>query len=224
MGKQRSSESSANIADEIQTGYSSYTLTVSCFTKPAITSVNNPGALIIQFVIDQVQDIGPWFFVRHVGNSVLPVHFHLHFLDATTTMTTTTTQTTTISKNTNLYPGKRLNGADSYEVSEFRRGVDEVFALLGWYAAHGGSCLPTFGTAWSLKMWLIACPETQGSNCQHTQHNNPEKQRPQRVDSFLNIWSTQLVKKFLDSKEPESSLPCSQKPLTGLHPERFVTK
>jgi hypothetical protein len=63
----------------------------------------------------------------------------------------------------------------------------EVFALLGCYAAYGGSCLPTFGTALSLKMELIARPETPGSNCQHTQHNNPEEQRPQRVDSFSNI-------------------------------------
>ena len=42
--------------------------------------------------------------------------------------------------------------------------------------------------------------------------------------SFLNIWSTQLVKKFLDSKEPESSLSYSQKPSIGLHPEQFVSK
>ena len=139
-------------------------------------------------------------------------------------LATTTTKTTTVSCNTNLYRSKRLSGVDSCEVSEFRRGVDEVFALLGCYAAHGGSCLPTFGTTLSLKMWIIACPETLGINCQHMQHNNPEQQRPQRVDSFLNIWSTQLVKKFLNSKEPGSSLPCSQKPSIGLHPEHFVTK
>jgi len=66
-------------------------------------------------------------------------------------MTTTTTKTT-VSNNTNLYPSKTLNAADSCEVSEFRRGEDEVFALLGCYAAHGGSCLPTFETAWTLKM------------------------------------------------------------------------
>lgn len=36
-----------------------YTNTVSCDTKPAITSVNNPAALIILFVTDPVQDTGP---------------------------------------------------------------------------------------------------------------------------------------------------------------------
>jgi hypothetical protein len=60
-----------------------------------------------------------------------------------------------------------------------------------------------------LKIWLIGCPETPGSNCQHRQYNNPEQQRPLRLYSFLNFLSTQLVKKFLDSKEPESLLSCS---------------
>jgi hypothetical protein len=61
-------------------------------------------------------------------------------MDTTTTtmMMMTTTTKTSVSNNTNLHPSKRLNGADSCEVSEFRRSVDEVFALLGCYAAHGG--------------------------------------------------------------------------------------
>jgi hypothetical protein len=66
--------------------------------------------------------------------------------------TTTTTKTTSVSNNTNLHPSKRLNGTDSCEVSEFRHGEDEVFAHLGFYAAHGGICVPTFGTTWSLKI------------------------------------------------------------------------
>jgi len=50
-------------------------------------------------------------------------------------------------------------------ISDFRRKVDELYALLGYYAAYGGDSLPTFRDN-SAKMGPIFCPETSVSNYQ----------------------------------------------------------
>jgi len=61
----------------------------------------------------------------------------------------------------------------SREITCFRREVDEICVLLGYYAAHGGNSLSTFRIkkskiAWPLKMGPIGFPETSVRNYQHT--------------------------------------------------------
>jgi hypothetical protein len=50
-------------------------------------------------------------------------------------------------------------------ISDFRRDVDEIYGLLGYYTALSGSCVP------------IGCPEISTENQHSTLRNNPEEGR-----------------------------------------------
>jgi len=52
-------------------------------------------------------------------------------------------------------------------ISEFNREIDENFALLGYYAARSGICLPTFRE--------LGSPETSARNYHHTPRDSPEE-------------------------------------------------
>jgi len=72
-------------------------------------------------------------------------------------------------------------------ISDFRREVDEICALLGYYAAYSGNSLPTFRYNRSriqeesfffffLDSWpvTIGCPETSVRTCHYSLRNIPE--------------------------------------------------
>jgi len=82
----------------------------------------------------------------------------------------------------------------------FRREVDEISALLCYYAEYSGYSLPTFRVSlsvpsskakkskkerresritWPFKMGPIGCPETSARNYHYTLRNIPEDLRPQ---------------------------------------------
>jgi hypothetical protein len=75
-------------------------------------------------------------------------------------------------------------------ISGFHRDVDEICALLEYYAAFSGSSVPTFRNnlsvpsssvktfkkiSWPLKMGPICCPETSVENYHSTLRNIPEE-------------------------------------------------
>jgi hypothetical protein len=73
-------------------------------------------------------------------------------------------------------------------ISGFRRHVDEICALLGYYSASSGSYVPSFRDhlsvpssrfkkSWPLKMGPIGCPETSVQNYHSTLSNIPEERR-----------------------------------------------
>jgi hypothetical protein len=79
-------------------------------------------------------------------------------------------------------------------ISGFRRNVDDICALLGYYAILSGSSVPTFRDNLSispifkgqeiqepLNMGLIACPETSVQNYDSTLRNIPEERRSQSL-------------------------------------------
>jgi hypothetical protein len=58
-------------------------------------------------------------------------------------------------------------------ITGFRRGVNEIFALLECYAVHIGSYITTFRdnllpSSWTLKMGPTDCPETSATTYQST--------------------------------------------------------
>jgi hypothetical protein len=60
--------------------------------------------------------------------------------------------------------------------------VDEICALLTYYAVSCNSCLLTFWdnvsiTSWPVNMWPILCPETSVNNYQTTLCNIPEEHK-----------------------------------------------
>jgi len=60
-------------------------------------------------------------------------------------------------------------------VSDFCSYVDDICALLGYYASHAGNTLSTFrGNPSVLKVRPIFCPETSVRNYHHTMRNFPE--------------------------------------------------
>jgi len=93
----------------------------------------------------------------------------------------------------------------SVVISGFRRCVNEIWSLLGCYAAQIGSLLSTFGDnllvpssrvkqakknlfglfsswiVWHLKMGLTGCPETPVRNYQFTLGKIPDKRRYQSI-------------------------------------------
>jgi hypothetical protein len=67
-------------------------------------------------------------------------------------------------------------------ISGFRREVDDIWALLQYYAAYSGNSLPTFRDnlsvpssrsmiSWTLKMGPIGCPQTSVRNYHYTPRN-----------------------------------------------------
>jgi len=79
-----------------------------------------------------------------------------------------------------------LHNITHVEVTGFIRNVDEVFVLLGCYAANADFCSSTFQDSisvpsswntWLLKMGPMACLETSTNKYHHTLHNNPEQRR-----------------------------------------------
>jgi hypothetical protein len=75
-------------------------------------------------------------------------------------------------------------------VSRFRRDVDEVCLLPGYYAASNANPLPTFRDNVSVpssrvkkskKMEPIHCPETSVKDCHWTLRDIPEERRSQSV-------------------------------------------
>jgi hypothetical protein len=92
-------------------------------------------------------------------------------------------------------------------ISGFRSDVDEICALLGYYAASCGNCLPTFRDcypartfqniryrllafflayldSWPVKMGPIRCPETSVNSYHTTSRNIPEESRSLHVKGF----------------------------------------
>jgi hypothetical protein len=71
-----------------------------------------------------------------------------------------------------------LRGLPSDMKTEY---VHEICALLGYYAASCGNCLPTFrdnvSDSWPVKMGPIRCPKTSVNNYHTTPRNNPEERR-----------------------------------------------
>jgi hypothetical protein len=67
-------------------------------------------------------------------------------------------------------------------ISGFRRDVDKICGLLGYYAASCGNCLQTFRDnvsvpSWSVKIGPIRCPESSVSNYQTAPRNVAEEGR-----------------------------------------------
>jgi hypothetical protein len=77
----------------------------------------------------------------------------------------------------------------------FRRDVAEICALLGYYAASCGNCLPTFRGSWPLNMGPILCPETSVNNYHTAPRNIPEERRYHvwmfHTLSFVFCWHVQ---------------------------------
>jgi hypothetical protein len=89
------------------------------------------------------------------------------------------------------------------EIPDFRRDVDEIWALLGCYAASSGNPLPTFRdihlqysrspmmllrwTSWHLEMGPIRCPETSIKDYHSTLRNTPEERRSQILERL--VWA-----------------------------------
>jgi hypothetical protein len=75
------------------------------------------------------------------------------------------------------YPKRsQFNKKEGREISGFRRGVVEVFALLGYCAAYVGSYLPTFRDSLSVPSSRVK----QSNNYKHTLRNIPEERRPEK--------------------------------------------
>jgi len=94
----------------------------------------------------------------------------------------------------------------TWTISGFRREVDEICALLRYYAAYSGNFLPTFRVKLSVpssrveeskKTWVyrpwkmesICCPETSVVNYHFTLRNSPEE----RISPILNYWGLFFV-------------------------------
>jgi hypothetical protein len=60
-----------------------------------------------------------------------------------------------------------------------------ICALLGYYAASCGNCLPTFWDSWPVKMGPIRCPETSVDNYHTTPRNIQEECRSQMPEIKL---------------------------------------
>jgi len=78
-----------------------------------------------------------------------------------------------------------------YNRSGFCCNVNEVFTLLGFYAAFIGRWLPMFWDSQSdpfsrvkQSRRLIGCPETSVTNYQTKLHNIPEEWKPHTMDSW----------------------------------------
>jgi hypothetical protein len=79
----------------------------------------------------------------------------------------------------------------SYVITGYRRFVNAICAILGFYAAWNGSFLPTFRdnisvpssrvkhSAWPLKMWPTGFPETTVRNYNSKLRSIPKKHRSQ---------------------------------------------
>jgi hypothetical protein len=87
-------------------------------------------------------------------------------------------------------------------ISGFRRDVDKIFSLLGYYAASCGNCLPTFrdnvsvpysqvnfsySNSWPVKIGPIRWPETSVNNCHTTPRNIPGERRSQRMVCLCSV-------------------------------------
>jgi hypothetical protein len=86
------------------------------------------------------------------------------------------------------YSRKALCDKAGCVISGFRRAVDKICVLLGYYTALSGSSLRMFSvpflrvkisswTSWPLKMGPISCPETSVNNYHSTLRNIPEERR-----------------------------------------------
>jgi len=93
-----------------------------------------------------------------------------------------------------------------WEISGFRREVDEICALLSYYVAYSGNSLPTFRDYLSVPTWrvvkskktwisrpwkmeTIGSPETSVMNYNFTLRNSPED----RISPILNYWGLFFV-------------------------------
>jgi len=74
-----------------------------------------------------------------------------------------------------------VSKSELYLISGFLREVDEICALLGYYAAYGGNSLPMFRYTLSVPPFKgpIVYPETSVRNYHHTPRNIPEERRSQ---------------------------------------------
>jgi hypothetical protein len=89
-----------------------------------------------------------------------------------------------------------------YVISDFRRDVDESYAVLGYYAALSGSAVPTFRDNLSVpssrvKDQRIGCPETSVQNYHSTLRNIPEERRSLNCALLLLLtpWISEYVLK-----------------------------
>ena len=79
---------------------------------------------------------------------------------------------------------ENISNVSICEISDFLRGIDEVFVLLSCYTAYVGGCLLAFwakpiGHTFNspLKLKHIGCPETS-ANYQYTLRHIPKERRP----------------------------------------------
>jgi hypothetical protein len=98
---------------------------------------------------------------------------------------------------------------DVYMISWFRCHVDDICALLGYYAALIGSSLPTFRDNLSvpssrvkslrpLKMVPIGCPETSLQNYHTTLRNIPDERRSQWCWQFNKEYSVLITRSGIE--------------------------
>ena len=73
-------------------------------------------------------------------------------------------------------------------ISGFRRDVDEICDLLGYYTALCGNYLFSYSESWPVRMGPIRCPETSVNNYHTTPCNNPEDHTFQKQNCQLNLW------------------------------------
>jgi hypothetical protein len=97
-------------------------------------------------------------------------------------------------------------------ISGFHHDVDDIYALLGYYAASSGNPLPAFQdnvsvpsprakksmkTSRTLKMMPIRCPETSVKDYHSTLRNNPEERRFRHyaliLDYFVLVCGTNVL-------------------------------
>jgi hypothetical protein len=93
-------------------------------------------------------------------------------------------------------------------ISDFRRDVDEIYALLGYYTASCGNCLPMFRDNVSVRVRVVRCPETSVNNYHTTPRNIAEERRSQ-ISVYLILPGYYI---FLSLRSKHYSGTCFQRP------------
>jgi hypothetical protein len=127
---------------------------------------------------------------------------------------------------------ERADGHDECVISGFHRDVDDTCALLGYYAAMSGSCVPTFQdnlsvpssrakktfffwTSWLFKIGQIGCPKTSVHNY-HSCCLTSQKRaylRHDETNSHFSLFCERTYKRFrynFTAAEPQSSVANSE--------------
>jgi len=88
-----------------------------------------------------------------------------------------------------MQSGRRLpNTGSSTVISGFRRGVNEIFALLGCYTRSLVLTYRRFGTTYRFRLQGTSSPKTSVNNCQSTLRKIPEERRSYRIMMWATVF------------------------------------